>query len=89
VVSTTLYIYKDIPALHLLGSKKWWSKKYLVRFGVESCDLTVKEAEANLDLCLKSMERVRKEIQQRVLGEKDENKKEMLEMLIGVWGFSG
>ncbi|HIP02795.1 MAG TPA: hypothetical protein EYG75_04710 [Campylobacterales bacterium] len=51
--------------------------------------MTVKEAEANLDLCLKSMERVRKEIQQRVLGEKDENKKEMLEMLIEVWGFLG
>jgi serine/threonine-protein kinase HipA len=45
IVCTTVYIKNDIPALHLLGSKKWWSKKYLLKFGIESCDLTSKEAE--------------------------------------------
>ena len=44
VVSTTVYIKNDIPALYLLGSKKWWDKKYLMKFGVDSCNLTLKEA---------------------------------------------
>jgi len=34
VVCTTAYIKNDIPALNLLGSKKWWDKKYLLRFGI-------------------------------------------------------
>ncbi len=36
VVSTTMYIKNDIPALHLLGSKKWWGRRFLIRFAIET-----------------------------------------------------
>ncbi len=32
IVSTTVYIKDDIPALYFLGSKKWWNKKFLLKF---------------------------------------------------------
>jgi len=34
----------NIPALHLLGAKKWWKEKHLLQFGIEFCDLSRKEA---------------------------------------------
>lgn len=55
VISTTLYIKNDVPALHLLGSKKWWDKKFIIRFGIESCNLTKKEANDNYDVCMSAL----------------------------------
>ena len=52
VVSTTAYIKNDIPALHLLGAKKWWKKKHLLQFGVEFCDLSKSEAKELYDECV-------------------------------------
>ena len=34
VVTTTAYIRKDVPALSLAGTKKWWPRKVLERFAV-------------------------------------------------------
>jgi serine/threonine-protein kinase HipA len=34
VVTTTAYIKKDVPALSLAGTKKWWPRKILERFAV-------------------------------------------------------
>lgn len=34
LVTTTAYIPKDLPALSLAGSKKWWSRKMLEQFAV-------------------------------------------------------
>ena len=34
VVTTTAYIKKDVPALSLAGTKKWWPRKVLERFAV-------------------------------------------------------
>ena len=34
VVTTTAYIRKDVPALSLAGTKKWWPHKMLERFAV-------------------------------------------------------
>lgn len=58
VVTTTIYIKNDIPALHLLGSKKWWSEKYLLRFGVDVCDLTPKEARFLYKICVHSRDKI-------------------------------
>ena len=57
VVCTTAYIPNDIPALHLLGSKKWWSKKFLLKFAIESCELTPKEAQKCYDKCTVALEK--------------------------------
>ena len=40
VVTTTAYIPRDIPALSLGGSKKWWSGAALRAFGVSHCGLS-------------------------------------------------
>ena len=85
VVTTTLYIQKDIPALHLLGSKKWWERKHLVKFGVESCDMTIKEATKSFDTCVNAIVCVKSEIENRLLLENDTGKKDVLEKLLGVW----
>ena len=69
VVCTTLYIKNDIPALHLLGSKKWWGKKYLLRFGVESCDLSQHEAKQSYDECVSAIFQVNQEIQSKIKNE--------------------
>ena len=71
VVSTTIYIKQDIPALHLLGSKKWWSKKHLLRFAVETCNLSQKEAKELYIECLTALNEVIIEIEEKMKNEKN------------------
>jgi len=85
VVNTTIYIKNDIPALHLLGSKKWWDKKHLIRFGIESCNLTQREAKDGFDECLKAIDEISKDIRVRIESEGNNEKKEFLESLYEVF----
>ncbi len=41
MVTTTVYIPKDVPALSLAGSKKWWPRKMLEKFAVAHLSLPV------------------------------------------------
>ncbi|NCO02407.1 MAG: type II toxin-antitoxin system HipA family toxin [Epsilonproteobacteria bacterium] len=82
VISTSLYIKNDVPALHLLGSKKWWDKKFIIRFGMESCSLTKKEANDNYDVCVSALADVKNEITLRLQYEKNEDKASVLEHLL-------
>ena len=41
VVTTTAYIPKDIPALSLAGTKKWWTRKLLEKFAMAHLALPV------------------------------------------------
>lgn len=84
VVSTTVYIKNDIPALLLLGSKKWWDKKYLEKFGI-TCDLTKKEIENAIAECEKAVNIIKNEIIMRLQIEQNEDKKEILEKLVGIF----
>ena len=81
IVSTTFYIENDIPALHLLGSKKWWAKKYILRFGVENCNLTKQEANELYDECIKAGAKVVDEINSRIKKESHRDKLDVLEHL--------
>jgi len=85
VVSTTIYIKNDIPALHLLGSKKWWSKKYLLRFAVESCDLSLKESNILYDECLVALQCVIDEIKIKIKSENNEEVNTFLRKLIEIF----
>lgn len=85
VVCTTLYIKNDIAALHLLGSKKWWSKEFLVRFGKESCELSTKEATVLYEECIDAMMIVIQEMKTRLNDETDIHVKQCLEELIGLF----
>ena len=46
VVTTTAYIRKDVPALSLAGTKKWWPRKMLERFAVSHLSLPAAMASA-------------------------------------------
>lgn len=81
VVSTTVYIKNDIPALLLLGSKKWWGKNYLERFGMQTCDLTKKEVDGAILECENAIALVKSEICERLEKEQDYDKKEFLKSL--------
>jgi serine/threonine-protein kinase HipA len=78
VVSTTAYIKNDIPALHLLGSKKWWGKKYLLRFGVEVCEFKKSEAEELFAECIDAIKIVKHELEDRIRNENEEDKLNIL-----------
>jgi len=41
IVTTTVYLRKDTPALSLAGSKKWWERKVLERFAMAHLNLAV------------------------------------------------
>ena len=78
VVSTTAYIYSDVPALTLLGSKKWRDKAALIKFAVESCDLTKKTADHLYDECELALGQARKQVEVRLQIEECMEKKKIL-----------
>ena len=85
VVSTTVYIKNDIPALLLLGSKKWWDKKFIEKFGIQTCDLTKKEIENAIFECENAIDIVKNEILIRLEIEQIQDKKEILEKLVVIF----
>ncbi|MFA6788784.1 MAG: type II toxin-antitoxin system HipA family toxin [Arcobacteraceae bacterium] len=82
VVTTTVYIKNDIPALYLLGSKKWWKEKQLLKFGIEFCDLTAKEVKELYELCVKAKDEI---IEEAKSYKKDEELSEFIDNLIEKW----
>jgi len=42
VVTTTAYIRKDVPALSLAGTKKWWPRKMLEQFAIAHLSMPVR-----------------------------------------------
>lgn len=66
IVCTTAYIKNDIPALHLLGSKKWWKEKHLLKFGIEFCDLSKKDAKILYDMCVDSKSKILEEYKELI-----------------------
>ncbi len=44
IVTTTAYLQKDIPALSIAGTKKWWSRKILEKFAIVHLALSVGKA---------------------------------------------
>jgi serine/threonine-protein kinase HipA len=78
VVSTTAYIYSDVPALTLLGSKKWRDKAALIKFAVESCDLTKKTADHLYEECELALGQARKQVEVRLQIEECMEKKKIL-----------
>lgn len=87
VVCTTAYISHDIPALLMLGSKKWWDSKYLIQFGIQACDLTQKEVDTAMQECVDAMSKIKAEIDTRLKSEENEDKREILQKLVQSMGF--
>ena len=51
VITTTIYIKNDIPALRLSDGKLWWKEKTYKTFAKQSCHLSNKEYEVILATC--------------------------------------
>ena len=81
VVSTTVYVKNDIAALTLMGSKKWWNRKFLIRFGIETCDLSTKQANQLYDECEYALESVNQLVKTRLETESITEKRLILEHL--------
>jgi serine/threonine-protein kinase HipA len=63
VITTTIYIKNDIPALKLSDGKLWWKEKTYKNFAKQSCGLTNKEYETILDECKNAIIQTKKEIE--------------------------
>lgn len=62
LVTTTAYIPKDVPALSLAGTKKWWSRKMLEKFAVAHLALPVGKVGRILEEIAESVTDTRREL---------------------------
>lgn len=62
VVTTTIYIKNDIPALKLGDNKLWWKEKTYKIFATQSCGLSNKEYNNILKECYTSIVKTKSEI---------------------------
>jgi len=62
VITTTMYIKNDIPALRLSDGKLWWEEKSYENFAKRSCGLSNKEYDEILARCKNAINITKKEI---------------------------
>lgn len=82
VVCTTAYVPQDMTALTMQGTKRWQNKKSLIKFAIDACELTHKQAEQAYDVCLDALNFLGKEIAQRIVQEKEAEKLRLLKHLM-------
>ena len=81
VVCTTAYIKQDISALTLMGSKKWWPRKHMERFGVQVCDLSAAKSRELYEECLRAIEKVQLYIEDQLSRQPGGAKADLLDHL--------
>ena len=62
VITTTMYIKNDIPALKLSDGKLWWKEKTYKAFAKNSCGLSNKEYESIIESCIEAVKKTKVEI---------------------------
>ncbi len=83
VITTTIYIKNDIPALKMSDGKLWWKAKTYKAFATKSCGLSVKEYDDVVKNCINSIQTTKKEINE--YNSKDNKVKLFLEELKSCW----
>jgi len=83
VVTTTMYVKNDIPALRLSDGKLWWKEKTYKTFAKQSCGLSNKEYEDILRECVNAISITKKEIDQ--YNTDDNEVKDFLSLLKETW----
>ncbi|RXK14051.1 phosphatidylinositol kinase [Halarcobacter mediterraneus] len=83
VITTTIYLKNDIPALRLSDGKLWWKEKTYKAFAKLSCGLSNSEYTSILNECKDAIIKTKKEIKQFQQIQPDV--KEFLEDLILCW----
>jgi serine/threonine-protein kinase HipA len=59
LVTTTAYIHKDMPALSLAGTKKWWPAKLLEKFALVHLSLSAAAIRAIIDRMAQAVSEIR------------------------------
>ncbi|MGM0518757.1 MAG: type II toxin-antitoxin system HipA family toxin [Campylobacterota bacterium] len=62
VITTTIYLKNDIPALRLSDGKLWWKPKTYKTFAKQSCGLSNAEYDTILDECKEAIIKTKNEI---------------------------
>lgn len=83
VITTTIYIKKDIPALKLSDGKLWWIEKTYKTFAKLSCGLSNKEYDEILQSCKNAILLTKKEID--TFKSQDQDISNFLEQLKECW----
>lgn len=78
VVCTSYYVPQDMTALTMHGTKRWQSKQGLIKFAVESCDLSNKQAREHYDDCAAALRRLGTLIKSRLETEAAPEKRALL-----------
>jgi len=55
IVNTTVYFFKDRPALSMFGKKLWFARKELIKFAISSCYISERNANIYYDECLEAL----------------------------------
>lgn len=83
VITTTIYIKNDIPALRLSDGKLWWKEKTYKTFANQSCGLSNSEYNTILNECQEAIITTKKEIKEFIKQNLDS--KNFLEELMNCW----
>ena len=82
VVCTTAYVPQDMTALTMQGTKRWQNKKSLIKFAIDACELTHKQAEQAYAACVDALSLLGKEMTQRIEQESEATKLRLLKHLM-------
>ena len=83
VITTTIYIKNDIPALKMSDGKLWWKEKTYKTFALKSCGLSNKEYEEIVHTCIKAVIETKIEIDEYIC--RDNEVKKFLQNLKVCW----
>ena len=83
VITTTMYIKNDIPALKLGDAKLWWKEKTLKAFATKSCRLSNSDYEEAVQICMDAIKKTKMEIDSYEA--KNDEIREFLEKLKMCW----
>lgn len=83
VITTTVYIKNDIPALRLGDGKLWWKEKTYKSFAKQSCTISNKEYEEILIECYAAIKKTKKEVE--IFAQEHKEVREFLSLLVSEW----
>jgi serine/threonine-protein kinase HipA len=84
IVTTTAYLPKDVPALSLAGTKKWWPRKTLEKFAVVHLGIPVGTIRQIVDRSAEAVTETRKAVKEYMDGHP--GFRETGERMLAAWG---
>ena len=88
IVNTSVYIYKDRPALTMFGQKVWFSKKELLKFGVQHCNLSKSETLECYNDCINSLKSSISKLEQYLHADTNDKFQDIGNKILDTWNLS-